>query len=61
MKILLLTGAPGVGKTTVLRKVAAGLPDRRLAGFYTEDPLRRRETRFSHGMLRWARGNHGAD
>ncbi|GAO35099.1 hypothetical protein SCT_0480 [Sulfuricella sp. T08] len=37
MKILLLTGVPGVGKTTVLRKVAAGLPDWRLAGFYTEE------------------------
>lgn len=37
MKTLLLTGVPGVGKTTVLRKVADGLPDRRLAGFYTEE------------------------
>lgn len=43
MKILLLTGAPGVGKTTVLRKVAAGLSGWRLGGFYTE------EIRFSHG------------
>ncbi len=43
MKILLLTGAPGVGKTTVLRKVAAGLPGRKVAGFYTE------EIRSSHG------------
>lgn len=37
MKILLLTGTPGVGKTTVIRKVAAALPDWRLAGFYTEE------------------------
>jgi nucleoside-triphosphatase len=35
--ILLLTGPPGVGKTTVLRKVAASLAARRLAGFYTEE------------------------
>lgn len=35
--ILLLTGAPGVGKTTVLRKVAAGLSGKRVAGFYTEE------------------------
>lgn len=37
MKTLLLTGVPGVGKTTVLRKAADGLSDRRLAGFYTEE------------------------
>ena len=43
MKTLLLTGAPGVGKTTVLRKVAAGLPGWKIAGFYTE------EIRASHG------------
>ena len=34
--ILLLTGHPGVGKTTVVRKVAEKL-DRRPAGFYTEE------------------------
>lgn len=37
MNILLLTGTPGVGKTTVLRKVAAAVSDRHLAGFYTEE------------------------
>ena len=35
--ILLLTGRPGVGKTTVVRRVAATLPRDRLAGFYTEE------------------------
>ncbi len=35
--ILLITGAPGVGKTTVLRKVAEGLGAARLCGFYTEE------------------------
>lgn len=35
--ILLLTGRPGSGKTTVLRKVAGILDGWRLAGFYTEE------------------------
>ncbi len=35
--VLLLTGLPGVGKTTVIRQVAARLPGSRLAGFYTEE------------------------
>jgi nucleoside-triphosphatase len=35
--VLLLTGRPGVGKTTVLRRVAGQLGGRRLAGFYTEE------------------------
>ncbi len=35
--ILLLTGRPGVGKTTVLLKVAGILEGWRVAGFYTEE------------------------
>jgi nucleoside-triphosphatase len=35
--VLLLTGRPGVGKTTVICRVAASLPGWRLAGFYTEE------------------------
>jgi nucleoside-triphosphatase len=35
--VLLITGRPGVGKTTVIRKVAAALAGGRLAGFYTEE------------------------
>ena len=35
--ILLLTGRPGVGKTTVIRRVADGLQGTRLRGFYTEE------------------------
>jgi nucleoside-triphosphatase len=34
---LLLTGHPGVGKTTVIRKVAAGLAGWRARGFTTEE------------------------
>lgn len=34
---LLLTGRPGVGKTTALRRAAAPLTGRRLGGFYTEE------------------------
>ncbi len=34
---LLITGSPGVGKTTIIRKVAAALSGRRLGGFYTEE------------------------
>ena len=31
------TGSPGVGKTTVMRRVAEGLRGRRVAGFYTKE------------------------
>jgi nucleoside-triphosphatase len=34
---LLLTGVPGVGKTTVIRQVAAGLPGWSARGFTTEE------------------------
>lgn len=34
---LLLTGLPGVGKTTVLKKLARHFADRNPAGFYTEE------------------------
>jgi nucleoside-triphosphatase len=35
--VLLLTGQPGVGKTTIVRAVAAALTDKRIAGFYTAE------------------------
>jgi nucleoside-triphosphatase len=35
--LLLLTGAPGIGKTTLIRKIAERLGDRRLNGFYTQE------------------------
>ena len=35
--MLLLTGMPGIGKTTVIRKAAILLEGRRLGGFYTEE------------------------
>lgn len=35
--ILLITGTPGIGKTTLLRKLAAALPGYRVGGFYTEE------------------------
>jgi nucleoside-triphosphatase len=41
----MVTGSPGSGKTTVIRKVAAGLPGRRLGGFYTEEIRVRGERR----------------
>ncbi len=36
-RILLLSGRPGVGKTTAIRRLADLLPGLRLAGFYTEE------------------------
>lgn len=36
-RVLLVTGAPGVGKTTALRRVAARLEDLRVEGFFTEE------------------------
>lgn len=35
--VLLITGLPGVGKTTVIRRVAERLHGSRLGGFYTEE------------------------
>lgn len=35
--VLLITGAPGVGKTTVIRRVAEQLQRKRLGGFYTAE------------------------
>ena len=35
--VLLLTGVPGIGKTTVIRDLAASLSGWRVAGFYTEE------------------------
>lgn len=36
-KNLLLTGRPGCGKTTVVKRLIAQLPDISLAGFYTQE------------------------
>jgi nucleoside-triphosphatase len=35
--VLLLTGVPGVGKTTVIRKAASGISGKRIQGFITEE------------------------
>ena len=35
--VLLLTGTPGIGKTTVIRRAADRLRDKGLRGFYTEE------------------------
>lgn len=35
--VLLLTAAPGTGKTTVMRRLAASLGDKRIRGFYTAE------------------------
>jgi nucleoside-triphosphatase len=42
---LLLTGTPGVGKTTVIIRLAEYLPDRRIRGFVTEEIRDRRGRR----------------
>ncbi len=36
-KNLLLTGNPGIGKSTIIKKVVSGLKGRELKGFYTEE------------------------
>jgi nucleoside-triphosphatase len=42
-RAILLTGSPGVGKTTVIRKVAAGLAGRTIRGFTTAEMRSGRE------------------
>jgi len=37
IKNVLLTGPPGCGKTTVIRRVVERIGERRLAGFYTQE------------------------
>jgi nucleoside-triphosphatase len=43
--VLLITGQPGIGKTTVIRRVADGLDAKELRGFYTEEIRQRGERR----------------
>jgi nucleoside-triphosphatase len=47
---LLLTGPPGVGKTTVMRRVAEAVGDLRIAGF-TTDELRAGRTRIGFRLV----------
>ncbi len=37
LHVLLITGAPGIGKTTVIRRVADRIEHKKLRGFYTEE------------------------
>ena len=37
--VLLITGTPGIGKTTIIKKVAASVSDLNIGGFYTEEIL----------------------
>jgi len=50
MSALLLTGPPGSGKTTALRRAAERLRGWRLGGFYTEEIRRRGERRGFRAM-----------
>jgi len=36
-RVLLLTGVPGIGKTTIIRQVAQRLKDSAIRGFFTEE------------------------
>ncbi len=53
--VLLITGRPGTGKTTVIRKVAAALAGRRLGGFYSEE-IRVRGARRGFRLVTFAGG-----
>jgi len=48
--VLLLTGAPGIGKTTVIRRLAALLAPRTLGGFYTAE-IRERGVRRGFQLI----------
>lgn len=48
-RILLLTGLPGVGKTTIMRRVADSLEGKSISGFLTEE-IRERGQRKGFGI-----------
>ncbi len=48
-RLLLLTGPPGIGKTTAIRRIAEGLAGRRLGGFTTAE-IRERGERLGFGL-----------
>jgi nucleoside-triphosphatase len=48
--ILLLAGIPGIGKTTVVKRVATSLADLNISGFYTEE-IRDRNVRQGFAMV----------
>ena len=48
--ILLLTGIPGIGKTTVLKKAVASLAGLSLSGFYTEE-IRLKNVRMGFALV----------
>jgi len=50
--LLLVTGVPGVGKTTALRRAAAELAPLRPGGFYTEES-RQRGARVGFHLVPW--------
>ena len=52
--VLLLTGVPGIGKTTVIRRVADRLKGRRIGGFYTEE-IREQGDRRGFRLVRFDR------
>ncbi|MFC1705875.1 nucleoside-triphosphatase [Planctomycetota bacterium] len=51
-RVLLLTGLPGVGKTTVMQRLASLLAPGTFAGFFTEE-IRRGGRRVGFGMTTW--------
>jgi nucleoside-triphosphatase THEP1 len=58
--VLLITGTPGIGKTTVIRRVAEGVKAEGLRGFYTEEIRESGERRLSAGWFRQERAGHRA-
>ncbi len=47
---LLITGRPGTGKTTVIRRIAENFGDRNLVGFYTQE-IREQGTRVGFELV----------
>ena len=56
-KNVLLTGPPGCGKTTALRRLIERLADLRLAGFYTQE-VRERGQRVGFEAIGVSTGQH---